>query len=156
MDKQRVFDAVLERLVEELRLRRQAAESARTEATDEESRSEGKYDTRGLEASYLARGHALSIADLEADLATLRSLTLPAGDDSVAGPGQLIEVSIAGQPEWYFILPCAGGREIVMEGHTVTVVTPSSPMGQKLGGLRQGASFPLRPGMPPGRVTGVF
>lgn len=157
MNKTTVFAAVLDRLRDDLAARRGAAESARAEATSDQSRSENKYDTRGLEASYLARGHALSTAELEADLAALGAFALPvAAPGARAELGTLVETSIAGSADWYFLLPCGGGREVDCGGARITVVTPASPMGGKLMGLRAGSMFPLRPGVPPGVVRNLF
>ena len=157
MNKSSVFSAVLTRLRSELEVRRAAADSARAEATSDQSKSENKYDTRGLEASYLARGHALSTAELEADVAVLDGFALPvAAAGGRVEPGTLVETAIAGGTDWYFLLPCGGGREVECEGARITVVTPASPMGSKLMGLRAGATFPLRPGLPPGVVRNLF
>jgi hypothetical protein len=40
-----------------------AASTARAEAIDEENQAEDKYDTRGLEASYLAAGQSRQMAE---------------------------------------------------------------------------------------------
>ena len=42
----------------------QAALDAHAAATDPGSKAEGKYDTRSLEASYLARGQAQQVAEM--------------------------------------------------------------------------------------------
>ena len=55
MDKQSLHQALLMRLRADLELLERAAHTAREAATHEESKAENKYDTRGLEASYLGR-----------------------------------------------------------------------------------------------------
>lgn len=56
MDKRALIKKIVAQLEAELALLTKAARSAHAEATHESSKAENKYDTRGLEASYLARG----------------------------------------------------------------------------------------------------
>jgi uncharacterized protein (DUF2345 family) len=61
--------ALLERIRVELRSQferlAQAAREAHAAATDPGSKAESKYDTRSLEASYLATGQAKQVEELE-------------------------------------------------------------------------------------------
>ncbi len=50
---------------------------------------------------------------------------------------------------WYFLGPRAGGLEVTVDGLTVLVVTPTSPLGRELLGKSAGAIVRL-----PGRHTG--
>ena len=58
MNKQAVIEAIVAKLVAELQVYLNAANASRAEATPESSKPENKYDTRGLEAAYLARGQS--------------------------------------------------------------------------------------------------
>ena len=51
MNKQKLVNAIIEKLRDDLALYHKAADFARAEATHEQSKAEHKYDTRGLEAS---------------------------------------------------------------------------------------------------------
>jgi len=46
---------------------------------------------------------------------------------------------------WYFIASCAGGAELVSAGLSVLVLTPQSPLGGALTGLKAGGKFKLLP-----------
>src|SRR6185436_15107693 len=74
MNKPAVIAAIVAKLGEELGVYLKAAQASREEATHESSKAENKYDTRGLEASYLARGQSRQIADLEAAVSEFRNL----------------------------------------------------------------------------------
>jgi hypothetical protein len=68
--------ALLEKIRTELnaqldRLTR-AAMDAHAAATDPDSKAEGKYDTRSLEASYLAAGQARQVEEIAEAVKTLR------------------------------------------------------------------------------------
>src|SRR5882724_7954462 len=87
-------DAVLAQLRVELALQTRAAWLARDEATNEESRAENKYDTRGQEAAYLAAGQAKLATEIDESIAQFAALALPdfGAGDAVA-LGALVELS---------------------------------------------------------------
>lgn len=146
MNKTAVLNAVLAEMEIELRRQQAANEQASAGATSEEARAETKWDTCGLEASYLARGHAAQFKALAAGVHELRAFTLPVFTGQPAGPGALIEVELDGEKMLFFLLPCGGGTELTVEGRTVTVITPESPAGAALSGKKQGGVFSFRAG----------
>src|SRR5688572_14200446 len=80
-------------LEDQLATARAAHEAAAAAATDEEARPENDKDTRGLEQSYLARGHAQRVADLETAVATVSAMpvrTLSEADP--IGVGALVAI----------------------------------------------------------------
>lgn len=68
MNKPLVLNAVISRLQGNLELLKAANMQAKENATDSESRAETKWDTGGLEASYLARGYARRFEDWSSNL----------------------------------------------------------------------------------------
>ncbi|MGB0290829.1 MAG: hypothetical protein ACPGC0_06530, partial [Opitutales bacterium] len=58
MKKEQFYNRLLETLREEVKHAVEASKDAAEYATNEESRAESKWDTQGLEASYLAAGQA--------------------------------------------------------------------------------------------------
>ena len=121
-----------------------AAKAAHEAATDPGSKAESKYDTRSLEESYLATGQARQFKELAATLAVFEGLTLrdfSAGEEIEAGA--LVETRRKGTGEVSFFLmaPSSGGLEIVHEGAEVTLLSPESPLYQKLIGLAVGESL---------------
>ena len=156
MEKRKILEAVTQELRDELQLLSRAADDARAGATDSEVQSESKYDTRGLESSYLARGHAMKFESLAADVALLEGLSLPegrAGDPIIIGT--LVGVDMGGECMLFFVLPKGGGTEVEVDGAPgeITVVTPESPMGGRLMGLKVGDTFSLNKGQAPSKVV---
>ena len=155
MNKRELLDRIVARLQAELELLTTAALATHAEATDEENKAEDKYDTRGLEASYLAHGQ--SKAAEETALALTQFQTLVLRD---FGPGEPISlgalVALDG-PARYFIGPRAGGTEIELNGTTVLVITPQSPLGRQLLGRQQGdtVEFDLGGQRAPARIATV-
>ncbi|MEN9574336.1 MAG: hypothetical protein RL514_2191 [Verrucomicrobiota bacterium] len=144
MTKRTLLKAILAALLEELQTFTRAAHAARAEATDPQSRAENKYDTRGLEASYLAAGQARQVAELEAAIVafeTLPARTFAPGEG--IGLGALVELEQNGERQFYFIGPCAGGTEAKCGQREVLVITPQSPLGGQLQGRKQGDRLDL-------------
>src|SRR3954452_6187110 len=98
MDKRRLIETIQAHLAEELATLMQAAKAAHEAATHEESKPEDQYDTRGLEASYLARGQAERLAQLQ-KLATILKTHPPRsfGPKEAVAPGALVELDSEGK-----------------------------------------------------------
>ena len=143
MNKRELVDRIIARLTAELQLLTNAALATHAEATNEENKAEDKYDTRGLEASYLAHGQSKAAAETAQALAQFQSLALRA-----FAPGEPISlgalVTLEGKgPSFYFIGPKAGGTEIEAGDATVLVLTPQSPLGRQILGRRTGDRLQL-------------
>ena len=74
MNKRALIQKIVAKLTNELGVYFRAAQNSRAEATHEQSKADNKYDTRGLEASYLARGQSKQAAELEAAIAEFEKL----------------------------------------------------------------------------------
>jgi transcription elongation GreA/GreB family factor len=144
MNKRAILKKITAKLVEELEVYHRAAQFSRTEATHESNKAENKYDTRGLEASYLARGQSMQAAELEAALVEFEKLGLRkfTADDAIA-VGALVAVEVGGETNIYFLGPRAGGTEIEHDKKEILVITPPSPLGEQLTGKRQGEKLQL-------------
>ena len=144
MNKRAVIQAIVARLGEELRIYLKAAQASREEATHESSKAENKYDTRGLEASYLAHGQSRQIAELEAAILEFQQL---GGRKFKAGEsidvGALVELEQGRERAWYFIGRRAGGTGIELDQREILVITPQSPLGKQLAGKSQGDQLML-------------
>lgn len=131
-----------------------AAKASGEAATDPGSKAENKYDTRNLEASYLARGQAFRVADAAEALAELETLSdRPFAPGQPISTGALVTLRGAGETLYYLFSPAAGGTEVELDGHEVILITPSSPLGTKLKGRRAGDTFEMQPGRPASLMT---
>lgn len=148
MNKQAVLDQFRAALNAELASLTRAAHDSFAAATDPDSKAENKYDTRTLEASYVARGQAKRVAELQEAVQAFAALS---GNELEPGAvvtlGALVTLETPEELAHYFLGPFAGGTEILHEGKEVVVITPASPLGQKLIGKRAGDLIPLRPGV---------
>ena len=139
MNKRALIQKIVAKLTSELGVYFRAAQNSRAEATHEQSKAESKYDTRGLEASYLARGQSKQAAELEASIAEFEKLEVRKFTDGEGiGIGALVELESDGERSFYFIGPRAGGTEVVQDKKEVLVITPQSPLGAQLMEQKQG------------------
>ncbi|HXI68790.1 MAG TPA: GreA/GreB family elongation factor [Verrucomicrobiae bacterium] len=139
MNKRAIIKKITAKLVSELGIYFRAAQFSRAEATHESSKAESKYDTRGLEASYLARGQSRQAAELEASIAEFEKLPVKKfGADDAIGLGALVELENGGENFFYFIGPRAGGTEVLHDKKEILVITPQSPLGEQLLGKKSG------------------
>jgi len=146
-DKQALLRELIEQLVERLSGFDKSAREAHAEATHEQNKAENKYDTRAIEASYLAEGQARQAAEVAGSIQALGGMTLrDFGPATPIAPGALVQLEGNGEVAWYFIAHCAGGAELVSAGLSVLVLTPQSPLGGALTGLKAGGKFKLQCG----------
>ncbi|MCE9611120.1 MAG: GreA/GreB family elongation factor [Chthoniobacter sp.] len=161
MKKPALLKVIITRLEAELALSLHAARAAAAGATDEQNKAENKYDTRGLELSYLAAGQVRQMAEAEATIEQFRALLL-----RDFGPGYPIDLSAVvsldtrkkprdAQP-LYFLAPRGGGTEVCYAGRDILVITPQSPLGQQLLGRRQGDVFSFGPAAAEHRIANVW
>jgi transcription elongation GreA/GreB family factor len=145
MNKRVLIKKIVNRLAEELEIYFRAARASRTEATHEQSKAENKYDTRGLEASYLARGQSKQAAEIQGAIAAFENLDARAfGEADPVDMGAFVELELDGEKAAYFVGPRAGGTEVMHDRREVLVITPESPLGRQLMGRKQGEVLKLK------------
>lgn len=149
IDKARLLDDLRARVTEDLEALERRQREIQAGSTHEESRAEHAKDTRATEQSYLARGLAGRVEELRrtaAGLAALRPLgfgpdepiavsalaRLSMGAEAEAGAG---DTGASGRSGWWFV-SSAGGYELEQDGVLVRTLTPVSPLGRALLGLR--------------------
>ena len=114
-----------------LEVAKRAHAAAAEGATHAEARAENDKDTRGLEQSYLARGQAMRIAELETALARLAAFAPPAfGDGARVALGALVTVDDDGERKQLLLATDGGGTALA--AGAVQVVTLQSPLGRAL------------------------
>ncbi|WP_237524189.1 transcription elongation factor GreAB [Shewanella sp. KX20019] len=124
-----------------------AAKRAHDTATGSESVAENKYDTFGLEASYLAHGQSVRVAQCKEDILAYEQLfgllkqkaVIDALQDvSIKAErkvalGDLVElIDENDKVSLLFMGPSAGGLKVQAAEASFMLITPQSPIGQKL------------------------
>lgn len=135
--------ALLDAIRTELHLRferlTKAALETHAAATDPGSKAESKYDTRSLEASYLAVGQAKQVEEMAEAVRRFENVVLPDFEmDQPIDFGALVEADLNGETSWFLLAPAGGGMSLEWQGREITLLTPESSLYGKLLGLRVG------------------
>lgn len=134
MHKEELLQKVIASLASDLSILTEAAKTAHAAATHKECLPDNKYDTTGLEASYVAQGQANRAQEIRQALESYRTLALRPFDE--ATPIRLTAlVTIEaddGSCRDVFLGPDAGGLKLADGDAECIVITLESPMGSAL------------------------
>jgi hypothetical protein len=144
VDKSLILEEIIAALRCDFDTLQSTSQKTRAAGNDPESKAEGKYDTRSTEDNYLADGLARqALAAGQATVAYGKFIAPAFGPHTPIDLGALVQLALPGLPDdihWFFLGPSGGGIEINCAGTPVTVLTPESPLGSQLIGLKAGAS----------------
>lgn len=141
LSKQSIYQSFMHELEAQYNIAVNAANDAKSHATHDENVAEHKYDTLGLEASYLAEGQSRRAIELFDHLENFKKLKLLDFDsDSPLKLTALVLLKNLEKLEYrlLFIAPCAGGLVLKLQHMDVRVITPASPLGKQLIGAYVG------------------
>lgn len=140
--KQEILDQLISKLRGEMEQIQASAKANKDFATDQEFKAESKYDTRSLEAGYLASAEAMRVEDLKLEIQMLEEvdLKLSAKSEEVC-IGSLVSLRHKDQDRSYFVIPTAGGTLLKVGDQAVLVVSVFSPLGDGVLGLKKGEEF---------------
>lgn len=135
IDKIQLFQNLKSEVDLQLQFAIDAANNTLEMATHEESKAENKYDTRGLEASYLARAQTERVVDLKALKFGIESIKIRnfTSSDPIAITA-LIQLNSKDKILWLLLLPQGGGQSVLHKSFQVKIITPDSPLGSQLVG----------------------
>src|SRR3954467_1575778 len=137
--KARLLEKIVASLTENLGLLEKAARASHAEATHESSKPENKYDTRGLEAAYLAGGQARQAKEILDSIKLYEGMTTKDfGANEPIDLTAVVELDTDGTRGTYFIGPKSGGLEVEFQRKEIILVPPQSPLGQNLMGKKTG------------------
>jgi transcription elongation GreA/GreB family factor len=147
MKKNQLLKQIVASLSESLDVLSKAAKASHAEATHESSKAENKYDTRGLEAAYLAGGQARQAREILDAIKLYETMTArDFAPDEPIDTGALVELEMDGARSLYFMGPKSGGLEIKHQRKEIMVITPQSPLGQNLMGRKTGDGWTAKMG----------
>ena len=136
MNKRLLLDKVIARLEREFETLAKAAREAHAGATNSEVKQEGKYDTRAIEASYLASGQSKRAAEIQSQIQKLQHLSI---EDF-----KWVHVQKDSGESYYFVVPFAGGFTLDQEGTQIQVISTLSPLGTELLSRSAGDDFEFK------------
>ncbi|OUS03051.1 hypothetical protein A9Q81_08130 [Gammaproteobacteria bacterium 42_54_T18] len=125
---------IIDALKKDFETANNAANSAKETATSKETVAENKYDTFGLEASYLAHGQSIRVNELAEAIELYSNLSFKKfnEDDNVDVTALVTLETEKNSNKYFFLGPVAGGLKLHWEGNNIMVITPSTPLGRQL------------------------
>lgn len=139
MNKKKLIDQICLQLEKDLKALKVAALETYAAATGEESQAENQYDTRALEASYLASAQAKRVVETEELLTTFKLLEIKDFDETTPiAASALVELEFNRKKIYVFLVPARAGLTVSFEGKSIQVITTQSPLGEALLGLKGG------------------
>ncbi|MFM1559037.1 MAG: hypothetical protein ACKJSK_06985 [Roseibacillus sp.] len=139
MSKPALVHQIRTELEAQLAVMKAAATEAKENATGDETKSDGKYDTRAIEAGYLAGAQAEQAAKLAEAVRLFNAFDPPIYDEAEAiGPGALVETEHGGEIIYYLLAPAGGGHTVEYDGFDCTVLSPEARLYQELLEARSG------------------
>ncbi len=110
-------------------------------STHSDLKSEGKYDTRAIEAAYLSDAQRKRLEELEQDLELLNDLSTEKSE--IIQIGSIAELEHKNSKRFYYFASNMGGTMIEVDGVTYLIISVFSPLGNEAIGLKVGESFTL-------------
>jgi transcription elongation GreA/GreB family factor len=140
--KQDVLTQLILQLQQQMAVAMSSAQAAYQGATDSESKSENKYDTRGLEASYLAHGQSKRVETLRSAVNRYQKLVQIAEsqppstktNEKIAQHDLVRLTNLAEQSIYFYIGFFGGGITLRIDDKEVKVITPEAPIAKQLVG----------------------
>jgi len=140
LDKRKILKELTNKAKKELKAAQEAYNSSHQHVTDEDLKSEGKYDTRSVEAGYLASAQKGRVEERQLEIQLLDEIVLD-HDPQHIGVGSLVELLHNNQKRLYFISSTSGGTPLLIDGTPILVISAFSPIGEQAIGLEKGESF---------------
>jgi hypothetical protein len=141
INKKKIVEQLIEKLNSELIEVESAAKSTRDLATADDLKSEGKYDTRAIEASYLASAQNKRVEEIKLDIQMLEDLSVQIESSTKLQLGSLGLIRCNQQERYYFLSSTSGGSMLMIDNQPILVISVFSPIGDAALGLGAGESF---------------
>ncbi len=133
-DKRDILAHMIDQLQADLLMLEQAVALARDTATHADCLGSSKYETMGLEASYLAQGQGVRLLQVERSLAYFKTIRLTESAKRVVLSSLLQLEDEHGGQMLLWLAAEAGGLKVQCGEHLITVITPKAPLGAALMG----------------------
>jgi transcription elongation GreA/GreB family factor len=142
LDKKRILNELVTKAKNDFEGLKAALGTTKGHASDSEMKAEGKYDTRSIEAGYLAGAQKVRVDELENEVKLLEEINLNHNNDNIC-VGSLVEIELNNQKRLYFISSTSGGTILNIDNNPILVISAFSPIGDCAIGLSKGDTFDI-------------
>ena len=134
--KELIIQGFIDKFVNELSMLVQSAKAAHLAATHEESKAEDRHDTFAIEASYLAAGQAVRVAELEKTILEFETYLTHKTKHHSVHLGCLISYELDQAVHYAFVSTLGGGSKIQIGAIIIQTLSIQSPLGETLEGAK--------------------
>lgn len=139
-----IIKKLKEQVTKELKELKNASQSSMELVKSGDLKSDGKYDTRGTEAGYLAGAQAKRVHELELELELIDKIPTKNLDSTdEISIGALIELESNKITRTYFLSTTGAGTMIKINDAVILVISAFSPIGSSCIGLKLNDEFEL-------------
>lgn len=143
-EKSKIIQELIIRVRAELGKAEDALKSTSSFKSEGDMKQESKYDTRSIEAGYLASAQAKRVEELKLELQQLEEIPIrefKLGEEIALGA--IVELELEGKSRNYFLSSTAGGSMVTIDGYDILIISIFSPIGHEALGNRVGDEFEL-------------
>jgi len=137
IEKEEIVKTLKAELKQKLELAQASLETATKSARSTEMKSESKWDTRGIEAGYLASAQKKRVTEIESEVAAIEKMKIiPQKQVAV---GALAKTDLFKEP--LFFTEFTGGIKLKINQQNIRIISLNSLLGEAMIGLNQGDDF---------------
>lgn len=140
MNKETIVKLIIEKLSCELKSLTSLVGKSKAHANSNEMQAEGKYDTRKVEASYLAGGQAKRLTQIACEINLLQNMNIAKKTSISITVGSCFQLNTE---SIYFLSPQTGAMTINFENQAITIISLKSPIGEAALDLEVNDSFEI-------------
>jgi transcription elongation GreA/GreB family factor len=145
MNKQHILEQLINKVEEEKATIKKALEMSLSHVKDPDMKQESKYDTRSIEAGYLADGQRARLHELELELKLLNEIpNRKFSSQNEIAVGALVDIEFNKKIKTYFLSTTGGGTILDIQGQHLLVISVFSPIGAEILGLKSKDTFELQ------------
>lgn len=148
LTREKILRAVSDALAFALGHAEQGLSEVRQMSVDAPGAMQSHSDTTKYQMGVVADGIAAGIAELKNTIREILALSVSDSPETLVLGSTAELVDKDGIRKLYFLFGSAGGTKFNVEGIDGTIITPASPIGQKLSGKARGEYVELREGAP--------
>lgn len=144
MLKTKILNQLISKAKDDLEKATEASESMNAYKNSDDMKQEGKYDTRAIEAGYLAGAQNRRVEELKLEVKMLEDIPKqnPMNNNEIV-IGSLVELELNSKKQFYFLSSTAGGTVLNIDNQIIMVISVFSPLGNEILGLNLGDIFEL-------------
>jgi transcription elongation GreA/GreB family factor len=137
--KKEIINEIIKILDEQYRIASSAYQDALSISQNADLKSDGKYDTRAIEAGYLTSAQKTRLDEITLQLSLMKKMT-PHKSESIQ-VGSFFKIKYNDKESSYFVTALTGGFKIQLNEQRIHIISTKSPLWDSISGLKVNEEF---------------